>query len=139
VGAHSGNTASSDALDAAAGDLPVQFTAPGSTAFTHALGYSYSDDPNFMYCAQALGTEASYGDWWLSQCDLSGGSSGGPWMQSAGEGPIMSVNSWGYTNSPGMGGPKLSGTTASCLFGTAKSQSLTTVTNRGVVVAPTSC
>jgi hypothetical protein len=134
--AHRGTAASSNALDQAAGDLEVKLTAPTSGAMTHALGYSYSDDPNFMYCAQGLGTESSYGDWWLSQCDLSGGSSGGPWLQpvSGGAGPIVSVNSWGYTNQPGMGGPKLSGTSAGCVFGTAKTRAFESVTNRGVVV-----
>jgi hypothetical protein len=127
-GAHSsGLSTASDELDVAAGDLPIQFAAPTIGVTTHALGYSYSDDPDFMYCAEALGVEGA-ANWWLSQCDLSGGSSGGPWLQpvDAGEGPIVSVNSWGYTNQPGMAGPKLSGSSASCLFGVAKSQALTT-------------
>jgi len=34
---------------------------------------------------------------------------------------VMSVNSWGYTNQPGIAGPKLSGTSASCVFDDAKS------------------
>ena len=34
-----------------------------------------------MYCAEALGTEGSYNDLWLGSCGLSGGSSGGPWVQ----------------------------------------------------------
>ena len=136
TGAHSGAAAPSDALDTAAGDLTVKLDAPTVGAFTHALGYSYSDDPNFMFCAQNLGTESTYNDYWLSKCDLSGGSSGGPWLQpvNAGEGPIISVNSWGYTNSPGMAGPRLAGTTAGCVFGVAKAQSFDTVTNRGVAV-----
>ena len=135
AGAHSGNTASSNALDVAAGDLSVQTaTAPATGVTTHALGYSYSEDPNFMYCAQGLGTESSYGDWWLSQCELSGGSSGGPWLQpvNGGDGPIVSVNSWGYTNQPGMAGPRLSGTTAQCVFDLAKAQAFGSVSNRGV-------
>jgi hypothetical protein len=142
TGAHTaGRNAAVDVLDVAAGDLAVQFTAPGATAYTHALGYSYADDPSFMYCAQNLGTESSYGDWWLSQCGLSGGSSGGPWMQpvggtdgdsDGGDGPIISVNSWGYTNQPGMGGPRLAGSSAQCVFGVAKGTALASVTNRGV-------
>lgn len=132
--AHSGTAATSDVLDIAAGDLAVQFTSPTTDAFTHALGYSYSDDPSFMYCAEALATESSYNDWWLGSCGLSGGASGGPWLQpvSGGDGPIISVNSWGYTNQPGMAGPRLVGSSASCLFGLAKSQDFATVTNRGV-------
>ena len=63
--------------------------------------------------------------WWLPNCDLSGGSSGGPWIQplnvSDGGGPVISVNSWGYTTSPGMAGPKLSGTSAECVFNAAAS------------------
>ena len=63
-------------------------------------------------------------NWWLPSCGLSGGSSGGPWVQpmdtSTGRGPIISVNSWGYTNSPGMAGPKLVGTSAECVYNEAK-------------------
>jgi hypothetical protein len=36
-----------------------------------------------------------------------------------GTGPLISVNSWGYTTSPGMAGPKLSGTSAHCVFDAA--------------------
>jgi len=123
-GAHSGKATTSEALDVEAGSLDPQFTAPTTGDVTHALGYSYSDDPNFMYCAEAMTTEGS-DNWWLPNCGLSGGSSGGPWVQpmdtGTGNGPIISVNSWGYTNSPGMAGPVLSGTTAECLFDKAKS------------------
>jgi hypothetical protein len=134
TGAHSGTTAPSDALDVAAGALTVQFGAPTTGDVAHALGYSYSDDPNFMYCAEPLATEGSWGDWWLGQCDLSGGSSGGPWLQpvTGGNGPIISVNSWGYTNQAGMAGPVLVGTSASCLFDLAKAQELAAVSDRGV-------
>jgi hypothetical protein len=122
-GAHTaGMAATSDALDVAAGTLTMQFSAPTPNDFTHALGYSYSEDPNFMYCAEDMTTEGSV-NWWLPSCDLSGGSSGGPWAQpmdeSDGNGPVISVNSWGYTNQPGMAGPKLSGSSASCVFGDA--------------------
>ena len=113
----------------------MSFADPTVGDATTALGYSYDVDPNFMYCAEAMGTEGST-NWWLPHCELSGGSSGGPWIQpmdaSAGSGPIISVNSWGYTNQPGMAGPKLSGTSAECLFGVATSTTTTTQA-RGVV------
>ena len=147
-GAHSG-TGTSVVLDAVAGSLPVSFAPPSvnaadSSDFTHALGYSYSEDPKFMYCAQDMTTQGSV-NWWLASCGLSGGSSGGPWVQpmnvSTGSGNIISVNSWGYTNQPGMAGPKLSGTSASCVFGTAKTEAFPTSTpldgDEGKVV--TSC
>jgi hypothetical protein len=133
-GAHtagSSNTTNEN-LESAAGKLAIQFADPTTGTYTYALGYSYSDDPNFMYCAEGLGTESAYGDWWLASCELSGGSSGGPWMQSAGEGPIISVNSWGYSNSPGMAGPKLA-VTAECLFGVAQTGGTPSTTTRGIV------
>ncbi len=82
---------------------------------TSAFGYSYSQDPKLMYCAQARGYTGGSGasasdNWWLSQCGLSGGASGGPWLDEdpvSGTGQILSVNSWGYQNTPGMAGPKL--------------------------------
>lgn len=128
-GAHTGAAATSPALDVAAGSLPVSFgtvsvnDGAGSLDFTHALGYSYSEDPKFMYCAEDMTTNGAV-NWWLPSCGLSGGSSGGPWVQpmNAGSGSIMSVNSWGYTNQPGMAGPKLVGTSAACVFGTAKGE-----------------
>ena len=131
-GAHTGTAASSDSLDVAAGALPISFLSPNiddqtpganSIDFTHALGYSYSEDPNFMYCAEDMTTNGSV-NWWLASCGLSGGASGGPWVQpmdaDTGNGLVMSVNSWGYTTSPGMAGPKLVGTSAECVFIMAK-------------------
>ena len=117
-GVHSGAT-SNESLEAAVEELPLAFTLPTVGNRTHALGYSYSEDPNFMYCAEDLGVETPGVDWWLGNCGLSGGSSGGPWVQpmdeSTGSGPIVSVNSWGYTNQPGMAGPVLD-ESAACTF-----------------------
>lgn len=117
-----------DALDVAAGSLSISFqdvavddgvSGSDSSDFTFALGYSYSDDPNLMYCAEDM-TREGLVNWWLPNCGLSGGSSGGPWIQSmdrsTGSGPVISVNSWGYTDSPGMAGPKLFGTSAECVY-----------------------
>jgi hypothetical protein len=130
-GAHEGAPSSSDSLEAAAGALPISFGEPyaddgedtaTSPDFTHALGYSYSEDPKLMYCAEQMTTEGS-ANWWLPSCELSGGSSGGPWVQpmdvASGNGPVISVNSWGYTTSPGMAGPKLYGSSAQCVYGEA--------------------
>lgn len=121
------------AIYVAAGSLAANFaTSPlhdvaGTGDFSHALGYSYSEDPNFMYCAEDMTINGS-ANWWLPACGLSGGSSGGPWVQpldvEAGSGPIVSVNSWGYINLPGMAGSKLSGTSAACVFAVAKTVDL---------------
>jgi hypothetical protein len=128
-----GLTTADPALDVAVAPITVNFTTPpdsdranSSTDYTTALGYSYSDDPNFMYCAEDL-SQLDAVNWWLASCGLSGGSSGGPWMQPfiGGDGKLVSVNSWGYTNQPGMAGPKLSGTSASCVFDRATTGNVT--------------
>lgn len=116
--AHSG-AGSGGSLESRAGTVPISFDPADPDAATDALGYSYADDPNLMYCSESLGSENTYGSLWLGSCGLTGGASGGPWMQpgdQSGSGPIMSVNSWGYTNRPGMGGPDLASTSAECLF-----------------------
>ena len=132
TGAHEG-AGTTQSLEAAAGTLTIDFTikpdhddeTPGASSddFTHALGYSYNVDPNFMYCADDMTTEGAV-NWWLPSCGLSGGSSGGPWVQpmitGTGNGPVISVNSWGYVGSPGMAGPQLQATSAACVFGAAE-------------------
>ena len=126
TGAHQGPVGSSDSLEFMAGAMALSFDppfvddsvpGPSSIDYTHALGYSYSFDPNFMYCAQDMTLEGTH-NWWLASCELSGGASGGPWVQPMvdGNGPVISVNSWGYTTSSGMAGPKLSDSSAQCLF-----------------------
>ena len=149
TGRHTG-TGNTDSLEGAVGTIDIDFSTPnvddgqaseGSPDWTHALGYSYSEDPFFMYSAEDMTTEGT-DNWWLPSSGLSGGSSGGPWIQpmdeATGLGPLISVNSWGYNTSPGMAGPKLSGTTASCVFDAAKSASMATGNNadgdQGVVV-----
>jgi len=129
-GAHYGTATSSDALDVVAGSLALSFVQP-SLIFTQALGYSYSEDPKLMYCADVLTNEQVYGvNWWLESCGLTGGSSGGVQIQPntvepAGSGPIIGLNSWGFSiggNSlPGMAGSKLYGNSAQCVFNNAKS------------------
>jgi hypothetical protein len=132
TGAHAGTAASGDSLESAAGALSMDFGNPPShddgTAgaisddFTHALGYTLAFDPDFMYCSDDM-TMEGMDNWWLPGCELGGGASGGPWIQplSGGDGPAISVNSWGYTGSPGMAGPMLHGTSAECVLGTATS------------------
>jgi len=117
------------ALDALA-NLPISFSTPDTTARADAIGYSYSQDPNLRYCSETLGATGA-SNWWLGSCGLSGGASGGPWLQPAGTGtgPIISVNSWGYSNQPGMAGPKLSGTSASCVFDAAVSTTASRTVN----------
>ncbi len=150
-GGHSGSHPALQSLDKTAGAMPISFDPPqfddgvdggSSDDFTHAFGYSFSVDPNFMYCAEDMTTEDV--TWWLPSCDLTGGSSGGPWIQplgTNGEGPVISLNSWGYIGLPGMGGPIMEdpATSSKCLFETAKSTppgSIPRVDGEGGIVDP---
>lgn len=127
--------------------FPIDFTYDQSTApatMVHGLGYTFSKDPDFRYCAQALGTKygiSTYENLWLSPCDMSGGSSGGPWMKdtmSDGTGTIISVNSWGYSSSTGMAGPNFyteGGSRVECLFERAKSADFNEAKDGGIIVS----
>jgi len=158
AGSHiSGINGAVDLLEAAAGNLPISFGSPiaddlvnnGPTApdYTFALGYSYAMDPHFMYCAEDM-TKEGLVNWWLPNCGLTGGSSGGPWIQpmdvTTGSGQIISVNSWGYTSQPGMAGPQLDRNTAAQVLAIASCASFT-VAGAGpgkagiAVTATTSC
>ena len=144
TGAHTSGTASAPSgLDTAVTPMDVSFAAPGIGSVTTALGYSYDMDPQFMYCADPM-ESMNADNYWLPNCGLTGGSSGGPWVQpfsaSTGNGPIISMNSWGYTGQPGMAGPKLAGTSASCIFANAKSAPLgLSYADGDAGVAVTSC
>jgi hypothetical protein len=137
TGAHQG-TAAPDALDVAVGSLPISFANPILGSDTYALGYSYNKDPLFRYCVDPLQTRGN--GWWLPNCGLSGGASGGPWVLpmdvTKGSGTIISVNSYGFSTAPGMGSPKLFGTSAACLFSVAKSYGFNSVVNQGIIVNP---
>ena len=105
--------------------MEVSFAPATLTVYTRALGYSYSDDPNFMYCGEPV-TGSSYDGLLLPNCGMSGGASGGPWSQSneldLGTGPLISVNSYGPSRGKKyMGGPRLDNNDAECLFNKAKS------------------
>lgn len=113
------------AMDKVITPMQVSFEPVSLGDYTRALGYSYKDDPNFMYCGEPV-YGSSYDGYLLPNCGMSGGASGGPWSQSQaadlGTGPITSVNSYGPSRGkPYMGGPKLYGTDAECLFDLARS------------------
>ncbi len=108
-------------MDSIIAPMKVSFDFAVLEDYTRALGYSYSDDPHFMYCGEPV-AGSNYDGYLLSNCGLSGGASGGPWSQSQehnlGTGPIISVNSYGPARGrfSYMGGPRLDNNDASCLF-----------------------
>jgi hypothetical protein len=98
--------------------------------FVHGLGYPASTDPDFTYCAETLaGRSFSFGNyWWLDSCAMTGGSSGGPWVQNmdetTGTGLVIGVNSWGYSSRDGMASPLVTESEARCLANAARDADL---------------
>jgi hypothetical protein len=112
----------------------------GSTSvdFTHGLGYPGNQDPYLRYCADDL-TRSSGRGWYMNDCGLGGGSSGGGWFQPLqnGSGLLISVNSYGPLTGTGMGGPSLAIGDLNCsqgLFDNATSRPLGPAA-RGYVIA----
>lgn len=64
--------------------------------------------------------------WWLDQCGLTPGSSGGPWLTDFNpdhpetSGKIVAVNSYGFANRPGMGAAMVDASAARCLANAAR-------------------
>jgi len=112
--------------------MPVDFGYRVTSDFLVGLGYSADKDPDFRYCSMECSTISGvpwYENLWLENCGMTGGASGGPWivdMTESGKGTLVSVNSWGFTDKPGMAGPSLrtaSGSAAECLFDKARTGS----------------
>ena len=112
-------------LDEDVTPLQIDFEYKLKNDFTVALGYSDEKDPSFQYCSNKLGTINGideYTNFWLDNCGLHGGASGGPWtvdMDDSGVGTVVSLSSWGYSSSSGVAGPNLrteSGSSAECLL-----------------------
>jgi hypothetical protein len=128
---HYGSNPPSQLLPEVAEPIPVDWEYNHyASDFTTGLGYSFDKDPDFRYCAGDMSTKfgiKTYENLWIGVCEMTGGSSGGPWMvntDSEGRGTVVSVNSWGYTSSSGMAGPNLSTGEAKCMYEKAKSRSL---------------
>jgi hypothetical protein len=129
---HSGGYGSgvSGTLDKDVVPMDLDFDVRPQNEFTVALGYSADRDPSFRYCTDDMSTIMGvpwYVNLWLDRCGMTGGASGGSWlidMNQRGEGTVVSVNSWGFTDKPGMAGPDFrtsSGSFAECLFEKARS------------------
>ena len=85
-------------------------------AFGYPAGAPY-DGLKLTYCAGPIGEDSRNSNaTWSMACDMTGGSSGGPWLKgmslSDGSlGTLNSVNSYGYSGEPYMYGPKFTSAT----------------------------
>jgi len=109
--------------------MVIDFDRSATEEFLVALGYSADRDPAFRYCSMDVSSINGvpwYANLWMDNCGMTGGASGGPWiidMTEGGSGTVVSNNSWGFTDRPGMAGPNLrtaSGSKAECLFDKAR-------------------
>lgn len=104
-------------LDATVGTQGIRFTNPIASA--HAFGYPAAQKykgTDLAYCAGPVGFDANVGDaTYRLACDMTGGSSGGPWLadfvddpgtSTHGTGVLSSVNSYGYRGDSHMYGPR---------------------------------
>lgn len=107
-------------LDATVGSFPIAFKASSSGTPTVAFGYpaggKYSPGDELVYCSGSLGTDVfNLGRTYRLACDMTGGSSGGPWLtgfaSDGNGGTLSSLNSYTYGGITAMYGPKFSART----------------------------
>lgn len=108
-GGHSG----SSVLDSTVGAAAIDFDLAGDVfAFGYPAAKKYKGD-DLVYCAGPVGSDPYGADTYRIECDMTGGSSGGGWLDgfdtATGAGTVTSVNSYGYRGDSGMYGPKLDG------------------------------
>jgi V8-like Glu-specific endopeptidase len=108
-------------LDAAVAPFPIQvnknFNGQTLSAFGYPAAGKYHGS-DLVYCKGPVGQDTNANnETWSMACDMTGGSSGGPWVQASAadysDAILSSLNSYGYSGVKNMYGPKFtSGTTA---------------------------
>jgi hypothetical protein len=103
------------------GSYAIQFNLPGQPATVSAgnrlsaFGYPAAGKykgKDLTWCAGSIGQDAFTDDLtWSMPCNMTGGSSGGPWFEGLNEangsgGVLSSLNSYGYSGDNSMYGPK---------------------------------
>lgn len=127
-------------LDATVGSFAIQYgnVVKGDTlsAFGYPAAGKYRGS-DLTYCRGPIGTDTYTGNsTWSIACDMTGGSSGGPWVATndptkyAGT-VLSSLNSYGYSGVKNMYGPKFNSTTQA-VFSAADSGTLNGNTARVV-------
>jgi hypothetical protein len=132
-GSHTGNQCGSTALDVAVNAMDLVTDQPVVGQYMHALGYPGTLGKDLLYCANTAKLEKPYfapvnGTWFVDQCDLKPGSSGGPWVahldnkthSTTGFGVVVGVNSWGYTSVKGMGAAIIGEKYMTCMINRAR-------------------
>jgi V8-like Glu-specific endopeptidase len=95
------------------GSFPIQYGVSKGTTLS-AFGYPAAGKyrgSDLVYCKGAIGTDPNMSDaTWSMSCDMTGGSSGGPWVQASaadyGDAILSGLNSYGYSGVKNMYSPK---------------------------------
>jgi hypothetical protein len=119
-GGHDGTTeldadTAADA-DTAPDSHPIAYSGVSKGNLLHAFGYPAAAPYNgtdLVYCSGKIGQDLFNGNaTWSMVCNQTGGASGGPWLkgfsESSGTGTLSSLNSYRYSFSNRMYGPKFS-------------------------------
>jgi V8-like Glu-specific endopeptidase len=114
-----GKTGTSTQLDTAVGGgYAISYPAISTGQSVHAFGYPAAGKykgRDLVYCAGPTADDPlNENSTWGIACNMTGGSSGGPWLAGftqAGAGTLTSVNSYGYSGQSRMYGPKFNSDT----------------------------
>jgi hypothetical protein len=114
-----GGKSGTDQLDDSVGSYPIGFSGVAKGNSLYAFGYPAAGKyhgSDLVYCAGAIVEDRRAANLtWGMPCDMTGGSSGGPWLsgfvEATGAGTLSSLNSYGYSGSAVMYGPKFNGRT----------------------------
>jgi hypothetical protein len=115
---------SNQQLDSLVAPFPIQVNKNFSGQTLSAFGYPAAGKyhgADLVYCKGPVGTDANTGNaTWSMACDMTGGSSGGPWVQEGNQANyadaiLSSLNSYGYSGVKNMYGPKFTTGTTTAL------------------------
>jgi len=93
--------ANDDKLLDVGGAFRIKFSGPGTVwSFGYPAAGKY-DGQDLIYCKGPVAADTNYGTWGLA-CDMTGGASGGGWVDSYADsgGTLTSVNSYKYNGGP---------------------------------------
>ncbi|HSG86501.1 MAG TPA: trypsin-like peptidase domain-containing protein, partial [Candidatus Limnocylindrales bacterium] len=108
-----GGKSGTASLETTVGSFPIAFSGPTTGTTLSAFGYPASspyDGLQLTYCRGPIGQDPGTGNaTWSMACDMTGGSSGGPWVSGdplTNSATLRSLNSYGYSGVDNMYGPK---------------------------------
>jgi V8-like Glu-specific endopeptidase len=115
-----GGKSTSAELDQVTGSYGLKTTFTSLSDTQWAFGYPAAGKyrgRDLVYCKGSLIPDPYGSDTWGMACNMTGGSSGGPWLHGTtnpadGSGLVSSVNSYGYSGLQYMFGPKFNGETS---------------------------